>query len=112
MKATKRVESASHPARLHAALDAAGVPVLTIRSDWASDRDEVAIHSVIVFADGYDPAAPAEAAKIQTIIDAHLATVVGKKPSKLKRLGVDGKIEEYEWTPEEKEASLRKMEEV
>lgn len=81
MKKTVRITTKHNPAELHAALAAAGIPVLTIRSDWAqSDTTDVPLCSVVVFEDGYEPESPAEASKIaQKILEAaSTARVSGK----------------------------------
>lgn len=69
MKKTRDITEAHNPADLHQAFDAAGIPVLTIRSDWTESEKDIPLCSVAVFADGYDPDSPANAAAIQAIID-------------------------------------------
>lgn len=80
MKRTFRVTTKHNPAELHDALVAAGIPVVTIRSDWASGERDVPICSVIVFEDGYDIDSPSEAAKIaaRVLAAATTAKVSGK----------------------------------
>lgn len=68
MKKTMRVTTVHDPASLHLDLVNAGVPVLTIRSEFASTDRDVPLLSVIVFADGYDPDDPTEQTKIITKI--------------------------------------------
>jgi hypothetical protein len=91
MKKTIRVITKHNPGELHAALAAAGVPVLTIRSDWASsDLVDVPLCSVVVFEDGYEPESPAEASKIaQKILEAASTARVSGKPIPLDPPGFD-----------------------
>lgn len=54
MRKTLRVTSKHNPADLHATLQAAGIPVVTIRSDWANGQRDVCLCPVIVFEGGFE----------------------------------------------------------